>query len=141
MRVLSSAALSVLLIACGSTVAADRTDPARQTCETEARDKIQVYSQSLILTAALPTTAAKTAHWEYTKNGPNGPRPLISRWSALPADRRVVFCYFDGDFANYSPPSHGATRVYERGLVIATEGESAWLDHIGPKAATPLVAP
>jgi hypothetical protein len=141
LKLLATAALSVFVIACGSTPAAEKPDPARQTCEAEARGKIAFYSQTLTLAAALPTTAGATAHWEYTRNGPNGPRPLVSRWSALPAGQKVVFCYFDGDFANYSPPSHGATRVFERGLVIATEGEAPRLDHIGPKASTPLEAP
>lgn len=140
-KLLATVTLSVFVIACGSTVAEEKPDPARQTCEAEARDKIAVYSQSLTLAAALPTTAGATAHWEYTRNGPNGPRPVVSRWSAFPPGHRVVFCYFDGDFANYSPPSHGAARTYERGLVIATEGDGARLDHIGPKASTPLVAP
>ncbi len=31
--------------------------------------------------------------------------------------------------------------VFERALVIATQGESPWVDHIGPKATNPLTAP
>jgi hypothetical protein len=103
---------------------------------------VSVYSQTLTLAAALPTTAGAVANWEYTKNGPNGPRPLVSRWSALPASQKVIFCYFDGDFANFSPSMpRGAPRVFERALLIATQGQSPWLDHIGPKATNPLTAP
>jgi hypothetical protein len=139
---LASAVLVVLGIGCGSTTAGTTPDPDRQTCETEGRAAISVYSRTLTLAAALPTTAGAVAQWEYTRNGPNGPRPLVSRWSALPTDQRVVLCYFDGDFANFSPSGPpGGARVYERALVIATKGQSPWLDHIGPKATNPLTAP
>jgi hypothetical protein len=139
---LASAAFSVVVFGCGSTTALGPADPERETCETEARAALTGYSHTLTLAAALPTTAGAVAQWEYTRNGPNGPRPLVSRWSVFPAAQKVVLCYFDGDFANFSPPGpRGGARVYERALVIATQGQSPWLDHIGPKATNPLTAP
>jgi hypothetical protein len=140
---LASAALLALGLGCGSTTASGPPppDPDQQTCETEGRSAIAVYSSTLTLAAALPTTAGAAANWEMTRNGPNGPRPLVSRWSTLPAAQRVVFCYFDGDFANFHPPGPPGVRVYERALLIATQGQSPWLDHIGPKATNPLTAP
>jgi len=117
-------------------------NPEQQTCETEGRAAVSTYSNTLTLAAALPTTAGAVAQWEYTRNGPNGPRPAISRWSAFPSGQKVVLCYFDGDFANFSPSvPPGAPMVFERALVIATQGESPWVDHIGPKATNPLTAP
>ena len=140
---LAATAVIALSIGCGSTaseVQPHAVDPAVQVCETDGRAAVRAYSQSLTLAAALPTTAGATAYWEYTRFGPDGPRPLVSRWSSLQPDHNVVFCYLDGDFANYSPP--GGRRVpFERALVVVTDGQGAWLDHIGPKAATPLQAP
>ena len=142
MRLAATAVIAVW-IGCGSTASELRPqpiDPSVQICETDGRAAVQAYSQTLTLAAALPTTAGATANWEYTRFGPNGPRPLVSRWSSLAPDHKVVFCYLDGDFANYSPP--GGRRVsFERALVVVTEGQGAWLDHIGPKATSRLQAP
>ena len=140
---LAAIALVAISIGCGSTATDLRlqpVDPDVQVCETDGRAAVEGYSQVLTLAAALPTTAGAVAHWEYTRFGPNGPRPVISQWSNLPPDHKVVFCYFDGDFTNYSPP--GGRRIpFERGLVLATEGQGARLDHIGSKATTPITAP
>ena len=138
--------VAILVVSCGSTTAGPAPvatpDPSRKVCETEGRAAVAVYSNSLTLAAALPTTAGAVAHWEYTHNGPNGPRPLVSRWSAFAAGEPVVFCYFDGDFASFSPPGPmGFPRVSERALVITVPGESPWLYGIGPKATNPLVGP
>lgn len=127
----------------GVTSLAAVKSPEAQRCEAEARPVVASYSQTLMLVAALPTTAAAATHWEMTKNGPNGPRPVVSRWSGLPADRGVLFCYFDGDFANFVPPGPPGVRPmsYERALVFVTDGQGPWLDHVGPKATNPLTAP
>lgn len=144
-------ATALLAGACGSTAGPTGTNvPSRidaqsaevQKCHAEGRPLVENYSNTLTLVAALPTTAGAAAHWEMTKNGPNGPRPVVSRWASLPTDYRVLFCYFDGDFANYAPPGPmGAVRIHERALVFVTEGQGPWLDHIGPKATNPLAAP
>jgi hypothetical protein len=147
---LAAALLLAVAVACGSTAGSPETgtasqaapSPELQRCDAEGRPLVEVYSNRLTLVAALPTTAGLAAHWEMTKNGPNGPRPVVSRWAGLPTDYRVLFCYFDGDFANFSPPGpRGAARIYERALVFVTEGQGPWLSHIGPKATSPLTAP
>jgi hypothetical protein len=145
---LASAVLVVLAAGCGSTTAGPAPlttpDPDQQTCETEGRAAVSTYSNTLTLAAALPTTAGAVAQWEYTRNGPNGPRPVVSRWSAFPSSQTVVFCYFDGDFANFAPSHPNGplfAMAYERALVIATKGQSPWVDHIGPKATNPLTGP
>src|SRR5712691_11913480 len=137
---LAAAVLLAATTACGSTAAQTQAaDADRQICETDGRPVVAPYSRSLTLAAALPTTAGAAAQWEYTRNGPNGPRPLVSRWSALPASHKLVFCYFDGDFADFRPSSpRGFVGVYERALVLVPNGETPWLDHIGPKATNPL---
>jgi hypothetical protein len=142
---IATAALLALTIGCGSTASdlrPETVDPEAQACETDGRPAVAHYSQTLTLAAALPTTAGAVAHWEYTRNGPDGPRPLVSRWSSLPAGSKVTFCYFDGDFANFSPPGpRGALRLHERALVILGHGQGPWLDFIGPRATNPLSAP
>jgi hypothetical protein len=148
---IAAALTLVAAVACGSTAGSSGTgapspaltqNPEAQKCDTDGRPLVEVYSTTLTLVAALPTTAGAAAYWEMTKNGPNGPRPVISRWSGLPANGRVLFCYFDGDFANYSPPGPmGNLRIHERALVFVTDGQGPWLDHIGPKATNPLTAP
>jgi len=141
-------AVLIGLASCASTTAGPAPlatpDPNQQACETEGRAALSTYSNILTLAAALPTTAGAVARWEYTRNGPNGPRPAVSRWSAFPAGQKVVLCYFDGDFANFAPSHPNGplyAMAYERALVIATQGQSPWVDHIGPKATNPLIAP
>jgi hypothetical protein len=137
-------ALMAISIGCGSTASELRPQPVdgnAQICETDGRAAVAAYSQALTLAAALPTTAGAVAQWEYTRFGPNGPRPVVSRWSSLAPDHKVVFCYLDGDFSNYSPPGGGRHIPFERALVVATESQGARLDHIGSKATTPLTAP
>jgi hypothetical protein len=124
------------------TAAEDPHDPDRASCETHGRPLAAPYSNALTLVGAMPSTAGATAHWEYTRFGPDGPRPVVSRWSALPQDEKVVFCYFDGDFSRFMPPGGGGTRpVYERALVLVPVNAPPWLDHIGSKSNTPLVVP
>jgi hypothetical protein len=151
MKLLLAAPLLLAAVACGSTAGSSATGTTSQTvaqspevqrCDAEGRPLVESYSNALTLVAALPTTAGTAAHWEMTKNGPNGPRPVVSRWAGLPTNYRVLFCYFDGDFANFSPPGpRGAVRIHERALVFVTEGQGPWLSHIGPKATNPLTAP
>ena len=150
MKLLLAAPLLVAAVACGSTAdsagtgtsAAAAQSPEAQKCEADGRLLVESYSNTLTLVAALPTTAGAAAHWEMTKNGPNGPRPLVSRWAGLPPNYRVLFCYFDGDFAKFFPPGPaGAARIHERALVFVTEGQGPWLSHSGPKATNPLTAP
>ena len=139
-----SLATVLLLIAatgCGAAAAGNPSDPDRQTCETDGRAAVSTYSQSVTLAAALPTTAGAATQWEYTRFGPNGPRPATSRWSSLPAGQRVLFCYFDGEFVNYYPPGEPRPLIHERALVIVASGWPPVLDHIGSKASTPLNAP
>jgi hypothetical protein len=151
LKLLLAAPLLLAAVACGSTAGSPATgatspavaqSPEVQRCDAEGRPLVENYSNALTLVAALPTTAGTAAHWEMTKNGPNGPRPVVSRWAGLPTNYRVLFCYFDGDFAKFSPPGpRGAARIYERALVFVTEGQVPWLSHIGPKANNPLTAP
>jgi hypothetical protein len=147
---LAAALLLAVAVACGSTAGSPwtgTTSPGAaqnpQKCDTQGRPVVEVYSNTLTLVAALPTTAGAAAHWEMTKNGPNGPRPLVSRWAGLPPNYGVLFCYFDGDFAKFafSRPFNVPPQIYESALVFVTEGQEPWLDHIGPKATNPLTAP
>ena len=149
---LAAALLLAVAVACGSNAGSPGTgttspgaaqSPGAQKCDTEGRPVVEVYSNTLTLVAALPTTAGAAANWEMTKNGPNGPRPLVSRWAGLPPNDGVLFCYFDGDFANFVPsrPPNAPPPIYERALVFVTDGQGPWLDHIGPKATNPLTAP
>ena len=148
---LAAPLLLAVAAACGSTVgspggttsAAAAQSPEEQKCDTEARPVVEVYSNTLTLVAALSTTAGAAATWEMTKNGPNGPRPAVSRWAGLPPSNRVLFCYFDGDFAKvaYSRPYFAPPLIHERSLVFVTEGQGPWLSHIGPRATNPLTAP
>jgi hypothetical protein len=153
LRLPLAAPLLLVAVACSSTAGgspgtgvsspAAAAENLEQKCETQGRPAVEGYSKTLTLVAALPTTAGAAAHWELTKNGPDGPRPLISRWNALSPTLPVVFCYFDGDFANvaFSRPYIAPPPVYERALVFVTDGQAPWLDHIGPKATNPLTAP
>jgi hypothetical protein len=146
------AAILFAAVACGSIAGAPGTGVTAQAdahatdadkCDTEGRPVVEGYSNTLTLVAALPTTAGAAAHWEMTKNGPNGPRPVVSRWAALPPDYRVLFCYFDGDFAKvaYSRPYFAPPLIHERALVFVTEGQGPSLSHIGPRATNALTAP
>ena len=152
MRLPLAAPLLLAAVACGSTAGSAGTHApspaaaqrsAAQTCDIDGRPVVGSYSLTLTLVAALPTTAGAAAQWEMTKNGPDGPRPVVSRWAALPPNNRVLFCYFDGDFAKiaFSRPPNAAPMLYERALVFLTDGQGPWLDHIGPKATNPLTAP
>lgn len=142
-------ALIVAAVACGSIEASPRpaAGPAvaheieARKCEVEGRPVVEGYSNTLTLVAALPTTASAAAHWEMTRFGPDGPRPVVSRWSGLQPGHRVIFCYFDGDFANYAPPGPPRPLIHERALVFVTDDQGARLDHIGSKVSTPLTAP
>lgn len=149
---LAAPLLLAVAVACGSTAGspgtgvtsrADAQGTEAQKCDTDGKPVLEGYSTTLTLVAALPTTAGAAAHWEMTRNGPNGPRPVVSRWSGLPPDKRVLFCYFDGDFANYAPsrPPLAPPPIHERALVFVTDGQGPWLDHIGSKATNPLAAP
>jgi hypothetical protein len=147
----AAALLLVVAVACGPIAGSPGSGTASpgaaksaeaQKCDNEGRPLVEVYSNTLTLIAALPTTAGAAAQWEMTKNGPNGPRPLVSRWAGLPPNYGVLFCYFDGDFVKFNPPGPaGAARIHERALVFVTEGQGPWLSHIGPKATNPLTAP
>lgn len=147
---LATALMLAAAVACGSTAASPGTSVASlaaaqsaeaQKCDTDGRLVLEGYSKTLTLVAALPTTAKAAAQWEMTRFGPNGPRPVVSRWSGLPADHHVLFCYFHGDFANYAPPGPPRPLIHQRALVFVTDGQGPWLDHIGSKANTPLTAP
>ena len=149
---LAAAGLLAAAVACGSTAdslatgvtpRADAQAADAQTCDSEGMPVIEGYSNTLTLVAALPTTAGAAAHWEMTRNGPDGPRPVVSRWSGLPSNHRVLFCYFDGDFAKvaFSRPYFAPPPIHERALVFVTDGQGASLGHIGSKATNPLTAP
>ena len=79
-----------------------------------------VYGGTLV--GAFTLTAGDLALQDETRSGPNGPRPLRSRFRDYPADTPIVLCYFDGPIAAPGPPPipPATFRPYDR-FVVAVD--------------------
>jgi hypothetical protein len=79
-----------------------------------------VYGGTLV--GAFTLTAGDLALQDETRNGPNGPRPLRSRFRDYPADTPIVLCYFDGPIAAPGGPAipSATFRPYDR-FVVAVD--------------------
>lgn len=114
-------------------------DLAARLCSTAgASHALALGASTGVPIAAFAATAAEVASWQLNRDGPDGPRPAASVWSAQPPARYVAVCYYDGEFAVTRPPGAPA---YERAILLVTEDGTVTLDRVGPRNAVPAVAP
>jgi hypothetical protein len=90
---------------------------------TEVTACAQASAYGGTLVGAFTLTAGDLALQDETRNGPNGPRPLRSRFRDYPADTPIVLCYFDGPIAAPGGPAPippATFRPYDR-FVVAVD--------------------
>src|SRR2546421_275005 len=101
--------------------AASGGSPGPTPTEVTACAQASAYGGTLV--GAFTLTAGDLALQDETRNGPNGPRPLRSRFRDYAADTPIVLCYFDGPIAAPGGPAPippATFRPYDR-FVVAVD--------------------
>ena len=101
--------------------AASGGSPGPTPTEVTACAQASAYGGTLV--GAFTLTAGDLALQDETRNGPNGPRPVRSRFRDYAADTPIVLCYFDGPIAAPGGPAPippATFRPYDR-FVVAVD--------------------